>query len=252
MKNICRIETLLILLVIIFGNIENVEAKFPNDPISEFMQAIGEKKYNKLPSTFSPNLKKIWENSDFSKDIINIRNEIGETWEPDEVSSMNWQTQNGVVIQKVYRLQSNFRSNYTFSFNSREIDGAFKIALLNASAPYKEGIPRKVVEASKSYVSKIQLEKYSEAQKMVLPKFRSQFSDDIYKTVRSLLITKSNDPAELNYEGFKTLYNGVWYDTVTITPAKGGFMQHFNLYLSLVDEAYSIVSFEFRNPQRIN
>ena len=73
-----------------FCNIENIEAKLPNDPISEFMQYIGEKEYNKLPSTFSPNLKQFWENSDFSKDILNIRNEIGETWEPDEVSSMNW------------------------------------------------------------------------------------------------------------------------------------------------------------------
>jgi hypothetical protein len=86
---------------------------------------------------------------------------------------------------------------------------------------------------------------------MVVPKFKEQITDDLYKTVRWLLITDKDKPAELKYEGYRTLYNGVWYDTVMVTPKKG-FMQHLTLYLSLENEKYSIVTLEFKNPQKIN
>jgi hypothetical protein len=241
----------LIQSIFIFAILSNANAKFPDDPIAKFMEQIGLKEYNQLTTTFSPELKKYWEQSKISIDLKNIREEIDDTWEPEETSSMNWQTTNGVVIQKSFRLQHNFRSNYTLSFNSKEIDNSFKIISFNATAPYTSGAPIEVIETSKLYISKIQNEKFAEARNMVVPKFKEQITDDLYKTVRWLLITDKDKPAELKYEGYRTLYNGVWYDTVMVTPKKG-FMQHLTLYLSLENEKYSIVTLEFKNPQKIN
>jgi hypothetical protein len=117
--------------------------------------------------------------------------------------------------------------------------------------PYEQEPPKEALAITKKFVSHIQNKKYSEARKMVLPPSQQQITNEMYQNIRGLLVTANDEKANLTSTGHKSLINGVWYETIVLTP-KNGFMQHLTLYLALVNEKYSIATLEFKNPQIIN
>ena len=215
------------------------------------MLLLGEKKYEELTQTFTEQLKDFWAKSPISNDIIDMREKLNDTWNPEETSFMNWKTTQGPVVEKTFRLQNNYNSKYTLSFITKVVNKKQKIANLKSTIPYEQEPPKDALATANQFVSHIQDENYSKASKMVLPPSQQQMTDEIYQHVRGLLVTQTGEKTKLSTTGHKTFINGVWYETIVLAP-KNGFMQHLTLYLALVNENYSIATFEFKNPQKIN
>ena len=222
-----------------------------SDPIELFMTQIGDKKYNNLDIYFSNDLSNFWNETSFSKEIKNIREKIGNTWSPEETNSMNWNTQKGRVKQKTFRLQKKYKQTFTFSFVSRKIDGKEKIVRLNATAPYKQKIPTGALSVSNEFLSYIVKTKYSKARNIVIPPIQPKFTDDLFKTLRKILILPDGSKSKVTIKGHRTLLNGVWYETI-IYNVDDAFMKYISIYLSLVNGKYSVMAVDFKNYNKFN
>ena len=240
------LQSFVITLVFILSACTSESSSTSIDPISLFMDYLGDKKYEKLEETFSQELSDFWKKSTLSRDITQIRESLGDTWNPDETSFMNWTTPEGPVGQKTFRLQENFRSQYTFSFTTKIIGETPKIVSFNATAPYENAPPSEAITVSDEYVANIQAKKYSNAREMVIPTFQQRFTDDLYDTVRGVLVTEEGGNSKLSVEGHRSLINGVWYETIVYT-VEGAFMKHLSIYLSLVNGKYSVVTIDFKD-----
>ncbi len=151
--------TLIIILLFLTTSCSNDQGdgspKASKDPIKSFMTFLGNKEYEKIDQTFSGELSEFWSKSTIAKDIKEIRETLNDTWNPEETNFMNWQTKEGLVIQKTFRLQKNYKSQYSLSFTTKTIDKHQKIINFNATAPYQNKPPVDAVEVSNEFVTHI-------------------------------------------------------------------------------------------------
>lgn len=141
-----KLAKILIIISLVFLSAcsnDDTKKSVSGDPIARFMTLYGNKQYDELTQTFSQELSDFWNKSSISQDIIEIRESLGDTWNPDETNFMNWQTPQGPIIQKAFKLQEDFSSHYTISFTTKVFNKNEKLQTLLQQCRMKRDCQKK-------------------------------------------------------------------------------------------------------------